>query len=343
MTPTAVPMQFTMQTIEEGVFKGKQFRYTNDTPRKVSVIDWIQAVTGHAKQQATNLFNRTISANEDVKPKMVYLHFEGQGQRPTPCTDAQGLLFILDKLPRKYVGRFQAERDHLLARYLGGDTSLGFEVKSIRQAQQKIDPEHPMRVFGEAVESGQVGNLNHKAVDLAKVEWHSTRLDAKDATKAKCAAIKSAMPNAKAPMYISNNCAIGRAVTGENPGVFKRKRGIPKYKSARDYMTKEQLTGVKMLEHATDTLAKEMVTQAEFQDKFAKLTDLMYEFCLVGGVHGASIKRPPTLNSNERQELQNQRVADRIEDTTKRQRLESLPNQNNNTMNATSMTVNNYY
>ena len=71
------------------------------------------------------------------------------------------LIDILTNLDRHYPGVAQlikASAD-TTTRLLGGDTSLAQEVHEIRQAQEQLPANHPARAFGEAVESGRVGNL----------------------------------------------------------------------------------------------------------------------------------------------------------------------------------------
>jgi hypothetical protein len=93
-------LPFALQTIEDGVFKGKQFRHTNEVPRRSSVIDWIMAITGKGADYAGQILRRIISAHPTVRAFLHDLQFEGERQKLTPVATATGLLAILDKLPR---------------------------------------------------------------------------------------------------------------------------------------------------------------------------------------------------------------------------------------------------
>ena len=292
--------QYSLQTIEEGVFKGKKFRHTLETPRRTSIIDWIQAITGYEKNVASNTFAKIKRQHPEVCRRLAYVRFDGN-QLETPCTDAVGLLAILDKLPRKYVAQFQKERDTLLARYFGGDTSMADEVHAIRQAQQAAPDTHGMRVFGEAVEHGQIGNLQNAnaqcttAINTAAIEWHGKRDLSKEKTKEKSAAIKDHMPDANCGTYARTNARICKAVTGMNPGQLKVKAGVKKYKSARDLMTTSQLGVVCALEEACKNLAG-----PNMEANFNKAADLIEAGLKLGGLHGVYITAPPKLSKEDK-------------------------------------------
>jgi hypothetical protein len=288
---------YTLQTIEEGVFKGKQFRHTNERPMRVSVIDWIMAITGQTKDNAGKMLRRIVQGDPAVRTKMSELQFEGERQRPTPVTDSKGLLFILDKLPRKYVAQFQQERDTILARYLGGDTSIGEEVQAIREAQEQATPDNPMRVFGEAVESGDVGHLSSTTPSLA-VLWHQKRDETKELTKQKAAAIKQNVPGANVGTYARNNARICQVTTGHTPAKFKTIAGLPRYRSARDGMTVGQLGAVMALEEMATNMAG-----PDMESPFNQASALIAEGLKIGGFHGRFIRGPPKLTKQEKQQL----------------------------------------
>jgi hypothetical protein len=80
--------------------------------------------------------------------------FPGQGQRPTPVTDAKGLVIIMNLLPGNKAARFRAACASIIVRFLGGDEALLNEIRANGHAQQSLPEEHPARVFGESVEAG---------------------------------------------------------------------------------------------------------------------------------------------------------------------------------------------
>lgn len=98
MSSVAQRMPFTIATINEGAFSGRQFRHTNETPRRDSVIDWIRVITGVSQDVAGGYLRRIVAAHPEVRVNLLDLTFPGRGQRPTPVADANGLLVILNKL-----------------------------------------------------------------------------------------------------------------------------------------------------------------------------------------------------------------------------------------------------
>ena len=290
---------FVLTTIDDGAFKGASFRCTNDIPQRVAVVDWIQAVAQCSYVNARQLLCRIKSKYPELFQSQV--QFEGQGQIKVWVADAVGLLAILDKLPRKYVAQFQKERDTLLARYFGGDTSMADEVHAIRQAQQAAPHTHGMRVFGEAVEHGQIGNLQNAnaqcttTINTAAIEWHGKRDLSKEKTKEKSAAIKDHMPDANCGTYARTNARICKAVTGMNPGQLKVKAGVKKYKSARDLMTTSQLGVVCVLEEACKNLAG-----PDMEANFNKAAEFFEQGMKMSGLHGVFIKAPPKLSKEDK-------------------------------------------
>lgn len=140
------------QTIEEGQFAGRTFRYTNDVPRKCSVVDWIVVITGKSAKYAHRLFEIIKEKFPEVTQKIGTHNFPGQGQRATPVATAANMIQIIGMLPSKYIESFERERNNLMTRYLGGDTSLGAEAERLRDMQSELaarDPDNPLRLFGE--------------------------------------------------------------------------------------------------------------------------------------------------------------------------------------------------
>lgn len=311
-------LPFTLQTIEDGFLKGKTFRRTNDVPRKTAVVDWIMGITGYSRAVATARMNKIISAHKAVIPNLVSLQFEGERQRPTPCTDATGLLFILDKLPRKYVKDFQQERDVLLARYLGGDTSISGEVAAIRDAQQQLPEDHAMRVFGEAVETGQIGNLAEERVkgmsSEEKIEWHTNRGDSIRTYKAKAAVVQSLCqanhltPHQQTKLYIELNSDAGKAVTGKAPGQFRRVLGLPKCAPIRDFFSKKQLVHMESYEaYCSEVMSDNMLTLDERRAKVKQMSQMVFGMCRAAGHHNiAQPAGPPVLDTKEKEKLASQ-------------------------------------
>lgn len=93
---------------------------------------------------------------------------------------------------------------------------------------------------------------------------------------------------------MSNNAAIGKAVTGHFPSEFKRINGISKRARTRDHYVTGQLGGVLCLEKCNENLAEECAGNlAEFNEKFQTMTEAMALVCKTGGLHGKCIEGPP--------------------------------------------------
>ena len=132
---------------------GHKMRVSDENPRRVSVFDLIAGMTGCKNPQTA--FQRLTAQHEEVISICANLLFPGAGQRPTPVCDAQGAVRIMLLLPGRAASRFRNSTAHLLIRFLGGDETLIQEVKANAAIQQALPTEHPMRVFGEAVEAEQ--------------------------------------------------------------------------------------------------------------------------------------------------------------------------------------------
>ena len=132
----------------QGELCGMSVRTTNENPRRVSVIDIIKAVNAGVNpyQVWANLKTEAVLQNLDN------WQFPGERQRPTPVTDARGLVTIINLLPGARAARFRAAGADILVRYLGGDPTLISEIQAIRERQESAPADAPERVFGEVVE-----------------------------------------------------------------------------------------------------------------------------------------------------------------------------------------------
>lgn len=79
--------------------------------------------------------------------------FSGQGQRPTPITDARGLVMIMNLLPGQQAAQFRLKAADVMVRYLGGDQSLIAEIQRNAVAQDALPESNIGRIFGDAVAS----------------------------------------------------------------------------------------------------------------------------------------------------------------------------------------------
>lgn len=132
-------------------FKGAKIRATLEYPRRVSVYDAISAITSNANPHKT--WHDVSGRFPEVLTGCENFQFPGKRQRPTPVTDAKGLVLIMNLLPGERAAKFRAKEADVIVRYLGGDQTLLAEIKGIGAAQAAMPAEHPMRIFREAVES----------------------------------------------------------------------------------------------------------------------------------------------------------------------------------------------
>ena len=154
-----------LAAITEGTLQ--QIRKTAEDPPRISVIDVIRAVTGLNSGNASCVFQRLIDNFPEVGTDCAHFKFSGQGQRETPVTDARGIVEIIMLLPGRAATSVRKQAASILVRYLGGDLSLVDEIAENRLAQESLPDDHPMRIFGETVESEAV---KRKQEELAITE-----------------------------------------------------------------------------------------------------------------------------------------------------------------------------
>ena len=148
-------------------------RKTSEVPPGISVIDVVQVITGMAKNNAGNYFERMKTAHPEVSTNCRNYRFPGRGQRLTPViADTRGLIELILVLPGRHAAAVRRQAAALLVRYLGGDLALIDEVCAIRGFQEQLAvqrPEDPRRVFGEAVEAATSGSSGTIGEQLARM------------------------------------------------------------------------------------------------------------------------------------------------------------------------------
>jgi hypothetical protein len=134
-------------------FSGSCIRKTNDTPPKISILDLIAAVTGTVNPSRAWADLSKRFAEEDIRVSYDFAKFAGQGQTDTPVTNAAGVVIIINALGGARAAKFCQKFADTLIRYLGGDETLIAEIRSIREAQEQLPNDHPLRLFGQTVEA----------------------------------------------------------------------------------------------------------------------------------------------------------------------------------------------
>jgi hypothetical protein len=149
-----VPLQLFHGDVFED-FRGARIRKTDDIPPRISVYDFIQAVTGNSNPRVTWAdVSKRLADNGATLSEIYALHrFHGAGQRETPVTDANGVVRILNFLSGRRAEKFRDKCADIIVRYLGGDETLIAEIRRIRDVQEQLPSDHPLRVFGEEVEA----------------------------------------------------------------------------------------------------------------------------------------------------------------------------------------------
>jgi hypothetical protein len=215
----------------------------------------------------------------------------------TPVVTASDLLYIIGKLPHKYIENFDKERNELNARYLGGDTSLCREVVAIRTHQESLPQNHPMRVFGEAVESGQIGHMNDDPVYLD--ERHEARAKAINGYHEQSDAIQRNPATNNQCAHIKSNAEISRAALGIYPRELRRQLDLRPRTSSRNYMDVKQLEAVSLMSHMATDLTSNTKSTREYNLKINKMTSSFYSIFKEYDVHGykgvPSLSRPQLL------------------------------------------------
>ena len=118
-------------------------------------------------KHCSTVFERLQEAYPEVTTTCGIFKFPGRGQSETPVAGARTITEIIMVLPGKAAARFRKAAADVVVRFLGGDPSLVEEIACNRLAQESLPEDHPMRLFGQAVESEA---LKRKREELELVE-----------------------------------------------------------------------------------------------------------------------------------------------------------------------------
>ena len=152
------------------IFQGKSVRVTSGTPKQVSIIDIINVVCRVG--QPHKVYNRIVEQHSSILELVQKHKFDGPGQKPTPVTDARGLITIIQHLPGENADRFRSGASDILVRFLGGDTTLA-------DADNEIMMQHEKNVMDHKVE---MMNIN-KEIALKKYDTELKKIDTELAVK----------------------------------------------------------------------------------------------------------------------------------------------------------------
>jgi len=132
------------------------------TPEKMpSLVDVGVILTGQSDRHSAEIIRRLVTAHPELDAKCVPIKFGGRGNQETPVPkDLAALVEIIFLLPGRAAAQVRQAAARLFVRHLGGDLSLIVEVERLNHVQSFLRenaPGHPLRAFGEAVESNRRG------------------------------------------------------------------------------------------------------------------------------------------------------------------------------------------
>ena len=130
-----------------------KIRKTDENPPRVAVFDLIAVLTGQTANNSAMTYSRLISSHPEVTTGCGYFKFKGRGQKFIPVTNAKGAVMIINALPGKVAAKLRIEWADVIVRYLGGDLTLVQEIAHNRTVQDNTPDDHPLRFFGQDVES----------------------------------------------------------------------------------------------------------------------------------------------------------------------------------------------
>ena len=147
----------------------------------VSVYDVIRAVTGQSLGTCRKTWQRLTETHPELVAICTPYKFNKTGRgshQESAGADASGITTVLMVLPGHAAAEFRKSAARVVVRYLGGDTGLVDEIAANRAAQERLaqhDPDHPARLFGEAVErqgceEGRMLELKRKRLEVNDME-----------------------------------------------------------------------------------------------------------------------------------------------------------------------------
>jgi hypothetical protein len=140
--------------------------------RMPSLVDVGVILTGKDARHVSRDIQCTMEKYPDLAQKVGQVSFGGRGGNRDSLVpqDLPTLIEVIFLLP----GRAAAQ---IFVRYLGGDLSLIGEVQQLRHIQENlgdVDPEHPLRLFGAAVEA--VPEAAERREEMELVVAHKKRM-----------------------------------------------------------------------------------------------------------------------------------------------------------------------
>jgi hypothetical protein len=131
-----------------------RIRMTPD--KQPALVDVASIICKLSKKAAAVYCERIVNGFEGMTTNCCHAIFP-EHPRPTRIAkDLKTIIQVIFLLPGREAALVRQAAAELFVRFMGGDLSLIGEVQRIREVQaflREHEPDHPMRVFGEAVES----------------------------------------------------------------------------------------------------------------------------------------------------------------------------------------------
>ena len=140
-------VDFMLPTIDSS-----KIRKTNENPPRVAVFDLIAIITGQHDAPRI-IYRRLVEAHPEIDTICYGFKFKGRGQKLIPVTNAKGAVMIINALPGKVATKLRVQWADVIVRYLGGDLTLAGEIAHNKTVQDNTPDDHPLRFFGQDVES----------------------------------------------------------------------------------------------------------------------------------------------------------------------------------------------
>ena len=158
---------------------------------KLSVVDVIRQMKSCTAHYAAQLYKRLV--DEERVPgceqrSIAHTASESTGGESartqcrasyrTPIATAAEIIEIIWQLPG--ASDFRRNCAKVCVRYLGGDESLVDEIRANRRLQEQLreeEPDHPARIFGEAVESSEAVKRKREELELKRLDAEISLLE----------------------------------------------------------------------------------------------------------------------------------------------------------------------
>ena len=127
------------------------------TPEKQpALIDVIAILTKKNKNDSSLVWRRLEGYSRAVQSNCLDGTFPGNSRRTPIAKDLKTLIQVIFMLPGREASLVRQAAAEVFVRFMGGDLTLIQDVQRMNEVQSLLrehEPEHPMRMFGEAVES----------------------------------------------------------------------------------------------------------------------------------------------------------------------------------------------